>query len=368
MNKALQVVRAACQAEFIRLERSPLLVALTIVQALTFLFLVSLFGMTGAMAPTAVIDHDMGGRAQAFIEDLRLAHHSFAVTRSMNEKQAMDALKHGNLVAMITIPKHFSTLLACTKSTTIKVVVDNIDTDMTEDIQRALPSAIVAFGNRQRLPYINVGVEETDLIDHDTGFVSYLAASSLILAAFIISCNLSATAVAHEYESKNAILLCLSPHHPFLPLLGRLVADSIFCLAALTVPVGVVIIFYGIVPVHPLEMLAALGLCSFTFACIGAALGAVLKRTMPVASVVFGMALPLFLISGSYEPERFDGNAIWAIAHFSPIYYGVGIIEHAVHGLVVTPESVATNFAALVLWALAFLCLLALSARKGVVS
>ena len=366
LSDALRVVGAACRIELLQLKRSPLLVSLTIIQAVTFLFLVSLFGMTGAMAPTAVIDRDMGGRAQAFIQNLNQAHHSFSVIRSMTDEQAMDALKHGNLVAKITIPKNFTRSILRRQNSSIDVVVDNIDTDMTEDIQRALPSAITAFAKEQNLGYINVEVEETDLIDHDTDFVTYLIASSLVLAAFIIACNLSATSVAREYESKTAVQLCLSPSHPLLAILGRLLGDCLFSLAAMTLPVAVAVINFGIRPVNWLEMIACLLLCVFTFSCFGAALGAFLKRTLPVASVVFGLALPLFMVSGAYEPERFDGNLIWGIAHCSPIYFGVGIIEHAVHGLHVTPESVGMNFLILGVWCLGFLGMVFLSARRGI--
>ncbi len=48
----------AARAELLHLYRSPLFVVLAIVQAMTLIFLVSLFGITGAMAPTAMIDDD----------------------------------------------------------------------------------------------------------------------------------------------------------------------------------------------------------------------------------------------------------------------------------------------------------------------
>jgi len=366
MKSELQIIRAACVAELIQLRRSPLLIVLTAVQALTFIFLVSLFGMTGAMAPTAIIDDDHSGRAQAFIQDLNDAHHSFSLIRTMSSQQALDALKHGNLVAMITIPKKFTFNVLSHRNTSLSVLVDNIDTDMTEDIQRALPSAIVAFGKRLNLPNRHVQVEETDLIDHDTGFVSYLVASSLVLAAFIIAGNLSAVAVAREFENRTAILLNLSPGNPLFVLLGRLIGSSVFSFVALLPAVAVAVFAYGLVPVHPLETVLCLLLCVFTFAALGAALGACLKKTLPVASIVFGMALPFFLVSGSYEPERFDGNLIWSIAHCSPVYYAVGIIEHAIHGLRVTPESAGFNFAVLAVWAAAFLCIAAVASRMGV--
>jgi ABC-type multidrug transport system permease subunit len=366
MRPEFEIVRAACLAELIQLRRSPLLIILTSVQALTFIFLVSLFGMTGAMAPTAIIDDDRGGRAQAFIQDLHDAHHSFSLITTMSSAEALNALKHGNLVAMITIPKKFTFNVLSRRNTAINVVVDNIDTDMTEDIQRALPSAIVAFGRRLHLPNRHVQVEETDLIDHDTGFISYLVASSLVLAAFIIACNLSAVAVAREFENRTAVLLNLCPSNPLFVLLGRLLGSSAFSFAALLPAVAVAVFGFGLIPVHPLETMLCLLLCVFSFAALGAALGACLKRTLPVASLVFGMALPFYLVSGSYEPERFDGNLIWTIAHCSPVYYAVGIIEHAIHGLRVTPESTGLNFAILIAWAAVFLGIAAAASRLKV--
>ncbi len=364
MNQAANALIAGARAELIQLKQSPLLVILTVLQAITFIFLVSLFGMTGAMAPTALVDYDHGGRAQAFIQDLKDAHNSFAL-QPMTEKQAMEDLNHGKLVSMIVIPKKFTFAIASHRNTSIKVVVDNIDTDMTDDIQRALPSAITAFARRLDLPEIHVRTEEIDLIDHDTSFISYLIASALVLASFIISANLSAVAVAREFESGTASMLSLAPSHPLLPLMGRLLTTSTLAIAALLLTFLVAILGYGITPAHPLEMVAALLTCIFMFGCVGVALGALLKHTLPVSSLVFGIALPLYMISGSYEPERFDGNLIWTIAHFSPMYYAVGIIEHAVHNLKVTPESVGTNFMALAAWSLLFLGIAAISLRRG---
>jgi ABC-type multidrug transport system permease subunit len=138
-------------------------------------------------------------------------------------------------------------------------------------------------------------------------------------------------------------------------------------LLAMAVATSIVVFGYGVSPLHPIEMAAALLVSNAIFGLVGMAVGIAMKRTLPVVSTIFGLALPLFLFSGSYEPERFDGNTIWTIAHFSPVYYAVGIIEHAAHGLQVTPESVAINFLALVGWtilslAVALFCL----KREGV--
>jgi ABC-type transport system involved in multi-copper enzyme maturation permease subunit len=365
MNASLRALLGGTRAEFMQLKRSRVLVALTVIQAVTFLFLVSLFGMTGARAPTAVIDYDQGVHARAFIEKLKVAHHSFDV-RTMDEASAMDAIHHGALVAMIVIPKGFTEAISRGSTVPLRVVVDNINTDMTDDIQRALPSAIGAFGRSLGLPGIHVQPVETDVIDHDTDFIPYLVASALVLAAFSISGLLSALAVAREFESGTARLLAVSPVHPLLPLIGRVLASNVVAIGALALTVGVAIFGYGIVPLYPLAMAAGLLASILIFGCFGVALGAALKRALPVASLVSGPALALFLFSGAYEPIRFDGDPVWVLAHFFPAYYAVGVIEHAVHGLYVTPESVLVNWLALIGWALLSLFAAAFFVRREI--
>jgi ABC-2 type transport system permease protein len=351
MNASLNAFFGACRAELIQLSRSPLLIVLTVIQAITFIFLVNFFGTTGAFAPTALIDNDRGYYAKAFIQNLQNAHHSFTL-KPMDQKTAEQAVKNGKIVAMIIIPKGFSEAIDARGTVPLKVVVDNIDTDMTADIQRALPSAISSFGKEFALPNIHVQTQETDLIDHDTGFIPYLVVSALALSSLIIAGILGAVTVAREFESKTAELLLVSPVNPLIPLMGRVFATDLVAIVTMLIAVAIVIFGYNVVPIHPIEMAFALLFCIFIFSCIGAALGAALKRTLPVASLIFGISLPLYLFSGTYEPERFDGVIIWSLAHVTPLYYAVGILEHAALNLQVTPEAIWFNFLALLGWAL----------------
>ena len=366
MNVSLSAFIGAFRAGLLQLKRSPFLVTLTVVQAITFIFLVHFFGMTGAFAPTALIDNDNGYYAKAFIKSLENAHHSFSL-RSMDETAAMKAVQQGKIVAMITIPRGFSANIANGTTVLLKVIVDNIDTDMTADIQRALPSAITAFAKTFHSPDIHVQTEEFDLIDHDTGFIPYLVTSALALSALIISGILGAVTVAREFESKTVDLLTVSPVHPLIPLMGRVLATNVVSVFAMLIAVGIVIFGHGVIPVHPVEMGGALLVSIIIFGCIGASLGAAMKRTLPVASFMLGISLPLYLFSGTYEPERFDGNTIWAIAHFTPLYYAVGILEHAALDLRVTPESVSTNFYMLSGWAILSLAAMSYFIRRGTI-
>jgi ABC-2 type transport system permease protein len=355
MNAIFSVLSGSFRAELLHLLRARLFVALTIIQAVTFLFLVSLFGLTGSRAPTALVTQDHGPYAQEFIAQLASTYHSFDL-RPMDASSAFAELQRGGLVAIITIPANFSSALAHGQAITLQVVVDNVNTDMTDDIQRALPSAIVAFGKLHHFSGIRVQGTEVDLVNHDTGFIPYLVVSALALDAFIIASILSAMAVAREFETKTIKLLAVAPVHPLLPLLGRMLATDTIAVGALLVPVALAVFGYHIIPLHPYEVVGVMLLCVAIFGCIGVAIGALLRRTFPVVSLIFGLGFPLYLGSGSLEPQRFDGNLIWIIAHLSPVYYAVGILEQAFHGLQVTPEPVWVNFMALFGWA--FLTLL----------
>jgi ABC-2 type transport system permease protein len=314
------------------------MIALVLFQATTFIVLVTLFGMTGANAPTLVVNYDSGPLSQKFINILENDHHAFALTFISNETAGENLVAEGEYVCMIVIPANFTQNIQEGETANVTVYVDNINTDMTSDIQRSLPAAAQTFGEQLRFEGVNASVSETDIYPYDTSFVDYMIASALVLDSLIIAGTLGALAVADEFESKTAKLLAVAPVHPLIPLMGRVMTSALVSAGAVGLTVLFALLGYGITPMDPLGMALTLLLCLAVFSCLGAALGAAIKRTLPVAVLVLSLALPLYLYSGSYEPMRFDGNNIWLAAHFSPEYYAVGLMEHAVFGLEVTPE------------------------------
>jgi ABC-2 type transport system permease protein len=368
MHLTLKALFSAFLAEIIQLSRSRFLIVLVMFQAVTFLILVTLFGMTGAFAPTAIIDYDKSVYSKEFIKSLEGAHHSFSLKYYNDYKSAKEKIKTGDLVAIIMIPFGFSEGINLGTTVTINVVIDNIDTDMSMDIERALPAAIINFGEKYKFPGIRVQTNETDLIDHDTDFIIYMVVSSLILISLIISGILSGVAVAQEFESKTIEVLAVSPIHPIFIFLGRILATNIFSAAGLLLTSIIAMIGWGIRPIYPLNMIAVLLVSIFLFGVIGAAIGVIMKKTLPVVSIIFGISLPIYLFSGTYEPERFDGNLLWIMAHFTPVYYAVGIIEKAVLNLKVTPESVLLNYLFLGGWIIFALGITWYFAKKNLIS
>jgi ABC-type multidrug transport system permease subunit len=350
MGEELRAARAAARTELRCLVRAPVLLVFVALEAVTFVVLVSLFGLTGSRAPTAVTDQDGSPLAASFVHYLAAAHHSFAL-HAMTAPQAAAQLRKGRLVAAITIPAGFGADVSSGRTVVVPVQVDNVDADLTDDIQRAVPSAVAAFGRAHGFNGIRVVASERDLIAHDTGYIPYLVVSALALDALVVAGVLGALAVTREHERGTITQWRLAPVGHASVLGGKLVAAAAVAAAAVGVAAAVVLVGYGISPTNVPALAAGLGLCVAIFTCVGACAGALLRRSLPVAAVLFGLALPLYLDSGALEPERFDGPRIWGTAHASPVYFAVGVLERAAHGLRVTPEATAWDVGILCAWA-----------------
>jgi ABC-2 type transport system permease protein len=343
--------RASWRIELSHLRRSWVFLALAFVLGLSFLVLVSLFALTGSKAPVALIDSDRTAISRQFVADLNAAHDSFSV-RPMTDEQGRAELDAGRIVAVIKIPKGFGASISLGQTALIQVEIDNVDTDMTDDIERAVPSAIVLFGDHYRFPGIRVHSIEHDEIPRDTGYVEYLVVSALALDVFVVAGVVAGSAVAREWEGGTAMIWKTAGSAAGF-VLGKVAAAAVVGAAGIVPPLLLVVLAYGVAPVHWAGVIAALLGCCLLFACTGAALGALTKRVVPAAALLFGLAIPLYMDSGALEPERFDGNKIWSLAHLSPLYSVVGVLEDAFHGLHVTPEPVAVDAIVMAAWTLA---------------
>lgn len=367
MTPALSALGGGFRAEIQQLRRSRLLVALTVVEAVTFLVLVSIFGLTGSHVPTAVVNRDGGRLAHQWGQVMASTYHTYGV-RYMDARSAQQALGRGDVADILYIPAGFSQHMAQHRMIRIHFRVDNVNADLTNEVELGIPPVARAFAVANHFPGVRVVSAERDLVRHEVGFIPYLVVSALALAAFVVAGTLAASAVAREFETRTLAYLKLSPAHPLVPLGGRLLATATVSFAAVAVAVLLVVAGYGVAPEHPAELAAGLLLCVIIFSCIGAGIGTLVRRTLPLSALIFGLALALYLDSGSLEPARFYGNGLWLIAHTSPVYYAVGILQDAVHGLQVTPETIPVNFAALIGWALLALGAAWLGLRRAVVA
>lgn len=367
MTPTLAALGGGFRAEIQQLRRSRLLVVLTVAEAVIFLVLVSIFGLTANHVPTAIVDSDGGHLSHQWAQDMSNTYHTYGV-RYMDARSAQQALARGDVAAVLYLPANFSQRMAHHTMTRIHFHVDNVNADLANEVELGIPAAARTFAVHNHFPGIRVVSAESDLVRNEVGFVPYLVVSALALAAFVVAGTLAASAVAREYETRTLAYLKLSPTHPLIPLSGRLLATGAVSAVAVAVAALLVVAGYRVTPVHPLEMAAVLLLCVVIFSCIGACIGILVRRALPLSALIFGLALAFYLDSGSLEPARFYGNWLWGIAHTSPVYYAVGILQHAVHGLRVTPETIGVNFAVLIGWAVLAAVVAWLALRKAVVA
>src|SRR5207253_5269618 len=104
----------------------------------------------------------------------------------------------------------------------------------------------------------------------------------LALDAFVVAGILAATSVAREFETRTLAYLKLSPTHPLVPLAGRLLATGAASATAIAAATLLVVAGYGVIPGHPAETAAALLLRVVIFSCIGAGVGTLVRRTLPL--------------------------------------------------------------------------------------
>jgi ABC-2 type transport system permease protein len=343
---ALGLARSAMHLELRQLRANRWFVGLTVLAAMSFLVLISLFGLTGSDAPMALIVEDKGPYAERFVQAIANAPRAFRLSR-MTSEEATARLRQGTLVGIITIPADFSSEIERGNTVAIDVQVDNVNVDIVVDVQRALPGAVVAFGKDAGFAGLRVGLRERDLLPKDTPFLSYIAVSGVALTALIVAAVLGALAVTRECEGRTIKLWQLAPAGTRAPLLGKLAASGLVALLATALATAIVVLGYGVVPFSPFGALAGLVACVVAFTCMGAGIGALVRRTPPVVPLVFGLAMPLYIDSGALEPTRFDGEKIWHLAHLTPLYYAVGYLEWAFHGLAITPEPAAVDLAIL---------------------
>src|SRR5579884_3013278 len=143
------------------------------------LILLSLFVLAGSHAPTAVVMNDTGPYAQQFYNAMNNAH-SFQLQKS-SASEANNLIAAGRIVAVVTIPSDFDTRVAHNQPVQVSVKINNLNTDFTNDIRRAVPLSITAFYARAFPDVVTITPKEQDLQPQDTDYIPYLTVSIIVI-------------------------------------------------------------------------------------------------------------------------------------------------------------------------------------------
>ncbi len=333
---------------------------------INFLVLLSLFAVSGGLAPTAVVMNDDGPYAQQFYLAMANAH-SFRLQRA-TAPEASDLIQAGRIVAVVTIPADFDARLNANQPVQVDVQINNLNTDFTNDIRRAVPLSITSFYAKAFPRVVTIAPAEHDLYPQDTDYIPYLTVSILVIALMVGCLMQSGSAAAREWEQATIKELLLSPASRVAIAVGKMAGAFILALLSTTIVLAVLIFIVAVRPVHWLEAIGVSLLTMVIFIAWGTLLGTLVKHRQAFTALALGTSLPMFFVSGPFGPVSFFTGLIPTVAQFFPPYYAIVLQQHAFHDFVLNTYGVGLNALILGVYTLAIVVLSAIVLQRSTVT
>jgi len=362
----LRVIWACLKKDLKSALSEPLFTLVSIILPLNVLVLMSLLVISGGLAPTAVVMQDSGPLAQQFYAAMKEAH-SF-VLQPATTQQANALIEQGRIVAVVTIPADFDTRMRQHQSVAVEVKINNLNTDFTNDIRRALPLSITSFYAKAEPSMVTITPQEIDAYPQDLGYIPYLAVPILVIGLMVGGMVQAGTAAAVEWERETVKELLLSPASLVAIVLGKMLAAFLIGLAGAVVVLVVLIALMGIWPVHWGELIGFTLLVLVLFTAWGTLLGTWLQRRTPVATLAIGLCVPLFFLSGPFGPISFFAPLEQLVARVFPVYYAIVVLQHAFHGFTLNTSGIGINLLILAAYTLGGLILATMVLRRSTVA
>ena len=340
-----------------------------VILPVNFLILMSLFAISGGQAPTAVVLQDRGHYARAFYDAMAHAHSFRLQTESRQEAQGL--IQAGKIVAVVTIPADFDTRVRQNQRVVVNVQINNLNTDFTNDIRRAVPLSITTFYGKAFPHLVTVTMSEHDLHAQDTDYLPYLTVSILVVALLVGGLVQSGVPAAAEWERGTIKELLLSPASRFAIMVGKMAGALVMSLASVVVILAILVVLYGVWPLHWGEVLGGTLLTMVIFIAGGTLLGTLLKRIQAFVALAIASSIPVFFISGAFGPLSFSGrNAVvlTVLAKIFPMSYAIVFMQHAFHGFETNTYGLGTNVLILCGYAVALILLASLVLRRSTVA
>jgi len=247
----------------------------------------------------------------------------------------------------------------------VEVKINNLNTDFTNDIRRALPLSITSFYARAEPSSVTITPQECDAYPQDLGYIPYLAVPILVIGLMVGGMVQAGTAAAVEWEHETMKELLLSPASRLAILLGKMLAAFLIGLAGAAIVLIVLIVALGVWPVHWGELIGFILLVLALFTAWGTLLGTWLKQRTPLATLAIGLCVPLFFLSGPFGPISFFAPIEQLVARMFPVYYAIVVLQHAFHDFTLNTDGIGINTLILAAYTLGGLGLSATALRRN---
>ncbi|MCZ9880347.1 ABC transporter permease [Arthrobacter sp. B2a2-09] len=337
----LRVIRAVAATDVRLTLREPLFAIIGVLIPINFLLLFLLFAISGGQAPIAVVMNDHGPLAERFVQAMG-GSHSFII-HAASSAEAESEIRAGNIVAVVTVPQEFDAALAAKARIDIPVEVNNLNVDFTNDIRRAVPLSITSFYADAFPDQVVVTARESDVQVQDTGYIPYLAVSIMVAGLMLASQLQGSVNTARDYELGTIKELALAPVSRLTIGVGKVLGAAVLAAASALLLLAVVVLFIGVHPLHPLEVLGFGLLILAAFLALGVLVGTLVRRRQQAIPLSIAAVLPLFFLSGPFGPANWLGAIPGGIAAISPLTYAIAAFQHAFHGYQTAPQGLAVD-------------------------
>lgn len=335
-----------------------------IILPLNYNVLLILFALAGSAAPTAVVMQDRGPYAQRFYDAMR-ASSSFRLKVVGSEAEANSMLQRGDIVAVVTIPADFDRKVGRGQPVQVGLFTNNLNTDFTDDVNRGLRLAVTLFYQREFPGRVSIVAQVREAYGHETDYIPYLSVSVVIIGLLVGGLLQAGNAAARDWELSTIKELLLSPAPRPAIVMGKMLgAGAVSLLSALAVILFLVLV----IRVWPVDWGGFLGtvlLMSAVSVAAGTVLGNLLRQRQTVTLLTRGSSVPLFLLSGVFNPITYSTVGLVVLARLFPVHYGIALVQWFALGFRTNSLSAADNALVLACFLLVFVALSSLVLRRG---
>jgi len=361
----IRVAWAVARLDLARWARSPALIAASLIPAAGMSLTVLALTYAVGRQPVALVREGYGPVSERVVGILRESDGFFL--RERTPEQAQRELEQQWVCAVITIPKNFDEA-AREGDARLRVVINNVDLDFSDDIRRSVSEAVVAIEAPElaslgegeedehapatpataadaeldpaadadaipggaRNPY-KVDVIETDLRRADVSFLAYQMVPVLALLALTAGALVTALSIAGDREGGRLRMMRVAPAPRAGLVAGHLLGGTLaatLLLAAITLPLAALRVLH--VPSGRWPAVAALLVSTAVGSTgLGVLVGLVTHRVTTTVLLGVNAASASFLLGGAFTTIAFLPEWIQRIARLVPSYYAVEGLREA---------------------------------------
>lgn len=343
--------------------RMPNALVSAFVPPITMTLLLVVLSLAVTKQPVALVIQGHGNFADKISEIIQADNDAYLLTVT-DESSAKRMLLNQEVAAVITVPEDFDQCLVPGKKAELKLLLNNVDSDFSDDIRRAVDRSVYQLGLQRSLPpsdeemrWFNrkvvdekaetradearelaisrrlmlganpylIKIDEQDLRQTNVPWLNYQILPVLLL--LILNVGLVGTALlsAQDIERKTGEYLLLAPQRPLALVLGRLLGGFLAGMIALVPALALCACTGLIAPAvqHWPALMAIFAATALFAAAAGALIGSLLTgaRTIALAASVF--ATYLFLAGGGFSTIAFLPEGLQIMSTFVPSRYAI---------------------------------------------